>query len=263
MEIAEVTGKEEEDEVYQLQHEERRRRKRKGKLNLTTDYHACGVDCTHEPPPLPHRASKSPVTPEPKSWFQKYAELELVEVGANAPEVNAVPKMSNDSNYEIIPVTVDSGAYNTVGPPSVGTHFKVTPTEASAKGKHYRAANGTIIHNHGQRVVTGRTDEGTLVSMPIQVADVSKVLGSVREMVKSGNRVVFDEDANGRCISYLESKATRVKTAIHDRNGTYQFDIKVPKSKGGGVEEVTGGNGGGVRREGFPRQGALVADLFY
>ena len=37
VEIAEVTGKAEEDEAYQLQHEEKRRRKRKGKLNLTAD----------------------------------------------------------------------------------------------------------------------------------------------------------------------------------------------------------------------------------
>ena len=101
-----------------------------------------------------------------------------------------------------------------------------------------------------------------MVSMPIQVADVSKVLGSVREMVKAGNRVVFDEDANGNCISFLESKATKVKTAIRERNGTYQFDIKVPKGKGGGVEEVTR-SGGNVNSEGFPRQGTLMADLFY
>ena len=61
-----------------------------------------------------------------------------------------------------------------MGPPTIGTHFKITPTEASAKGRHYSAANGSVIRNHGQRVVTGRTNEGALVSMPIQVADVKK-----------------------------------------------------------------------------------------
>ena len=34
-------------------------------------------------------------------------------------------------------------------------------------------------------------------------------------------------DGEGRCISYLERKATGVKTAIHEHNGTYQFDMKV------------------------------------
>ena len=177
-------------------------------------------------------------------------------------EVNAVPKSNRDTDHETITVTVDSGAYNTVGPPKVGTHFEVKPTEASASGRHYRAANGSVIRNYGQRVITGRTNEGTLVSVPIQVADVGKVLGSVREMVHHGNRVVFDLDANGRSISYLESKPYGTKTAIHERNGTSQFDIRVPKGKGGGLEEVTGGNGS-VTKEGFPRQGTLVADLFH
>ena len=81
-------------------------------------------------------------------------------------------------------------------------------------------------------------------------------------MVHAGNRVVFDMDANGKSISYLEYKATKTKTAIHERNGTYQFDIRAPKGKGGGVEEVTGGNAGNAN-EGFPRQGTLMADLFH
>ena len=239
-----------------------RRRRRRGRLNLTASYHACDGDCNHGLTPPPPKRTQPPVNVKPKSWFQKYAELELVEVGSGGPEVNEVPRVNPDVNFEVIEVTVDSGAYNTVGPPKVGTHFNLVPTEASSQGKHYRAANGSVIRNHGQRVVTGRTDEGTLVSMPIQIADVSKVLGSVREMVKSGNRVVFDEDDNGNCISFLECKATQVKTAIREHNGTYKFNIRVPKGKGGGVEEVTTSNGSGTS-EGFPRQGTLVADLFH
>ena len=72
--------------------------------------------------------------------------------------------------------------------------------------------------------------------------------------------MVFDKDREGRCISYLECMATGVKTAIHERNGTYQFDIKVPKGRGG-VEEARSPEV--TRNEGFPRQGTLVADLFY
>ena len=245
-----------------MQHEEMRRRKRRSRLNLTTSYHACDGNCNHGLTPPPPKNAQPPVTSKPKSWFQQYAELNLVETETSNLEVNAVPKAGQDVDYEIITVTVDSGAYNTVGPPKTGTYFDLTPTEASARGRHYRAANGSVIRNHGQRVVKGRTNEGTLVSLPIQIADVSKVLGSVREMVDSGNRVVFDKDPNGRCISYLECKATGVKTAFRETNGTYQFDIKVPKGKGGGVEEVTRSNGE-VTKEGFPRQGTLMADLFH
>ena len=115
--------------------------------------------------------------------------------------------------------------------------------------------------NYGQRVVTGRTNEGTLVSMPIQVADVTKVLGSAREMVDAGNRIVLDKDAEGKCISYLECKTTGVRTSIYGCNGTFKFDIKVPKGRGGGVEDVRGQEA--ARTEGSTRQGTLMADLFH
>ena len=71
-------------EAYQQQYAERRRLRKSGKLNLAASYHTCGTDCKHEPPPVPPRTSrpqKSPITPNPKSWFQKYAELSLVRDG--------------------------------------------------------------------------------------------------------------------------------------------------------------------------------------
>ena len=79
------------------------------------------------------------------------------------------------SSLETVVVTVDSGAYNTVGPKHVGAHFDVKPTEASKAGRGYSAANGSIIKNYGQRVIVGKDGSGTTVSLPIQVADVKKV----------------------------------------------------------------------------------------
>ena len=111
------------------------------------------------------------------------------------PEINAAPNAS--ATHETIVVTVDSGAYNTVGPRHVGTHFPIKHMEASQEGKNYTAANGSAIKNYGQRVITGNNEHGDAVSMPIQVADVNKFLGSVREVVEAGNRVVFDRDPNG------------------------------------------------------------------
>ena len=116
----------------------------------------------------------------------------MVEVNVESPEVNAVPKMNEDHHFETLVVTVDSGAYNTVGPVKAATHFKIEPTRASQTGQHYRAANGSTIKNHGQRIVSGSNENGKQVSLPIQVADVDKVLGSVREVVNVRNRVVLD-----------------------------------------------------------------------
>ena len=61
----------------------------------------------------------------------KYAQLQLVEIANHSPEVNAVPQGDEGGDYEVVTVTLDSGAYNTVGPLKVGSYFPVKPTEAS------------------------------------------------------------------------------------------------------------------------------------
>ena len=98
--------------------------------------------------------------------------------------------------------------------------------------------------------------------MPIQIADVNKVLGSVREMVESGDRVAFDRDANGKPCSYVEHKASGKRTTIHERNGAFQFDTRVPKGDGVDVTKVQEVAEGSTT-EGFTRPGTLEADLFY
>ena len=61
------------------------------------------------------------------------------------------------------------------------------------------------------------------------------------------------------------------RTAIHERDGKFQFDLKIPKGKGvdsvnsvgdsfeSRSRDVTVVNTG----EGFPRQGTLMANLFH
>ena len=95
--------------------------------------------------------------------------------------------------------------------------------------------------------------------MPIQIADVNKVLGSAREMVESGNRVVLDRDSNGRDCSYIEHKSTGRKTAVKEVNGAFQFQVVVPRNRQASRDEIEAVNAS----EGFPRQGTLVTDLFY
>ena len=241
-------------ELWELQRGERRRVNRvnatKEKRRFIT--HECGGNCGHTG--SWNKRVRASLEEEKKT---NLGQVGLVEVNQSGREVNSVP-VSDDQN-EIVVVTLDSGAYNTVGPPKVGTRFPVQPTNASKEGRHYRAANGSVIKNYGQRVITGKNEHGKQVGLPIQVADVNKVLGSAREMLESGNRVVMDRGAQGRSCSYIEHKATGRKTAVHERNGAYQFNIAIPKGKGEEVSVVQ-------QREsvqGFPRQGTLEADLFY
>ena len=128
--------------------------------------------------------------------------------------------------WERVPVTVDSGAIDSVIPKGVAQSVPVKETEASRRGLKYRAANGTSIANEGERSLKGYTNEANRVDMTMQVAKVTKPLGSVRAMLKAGNRVVFDEGD-----SFIMNKASGVKTVIEDRNGAFVFDIWVPKGK--------------------------------
>ena len=127
--------------------------------------------------------------------------------------------------------------------------------------KNYSAANGSVIRNFGQRVITGKNDNGATMTMPIQVAEVNKVLGSVREMVEAGNRAVLDRDNEGRPCSYVLHKASGHKTAIHERNGTFQFDLKIPK--GVHLSSVEDNAAEGSKPQGFPRPGTLVEEIFH
>ena len=46
-------------------------------------------------------------------------------------------------------------------------------------------------------------------------------------MVKNGNRVVFDEDSQGRDISCITHKATGQKLNLRKENGVYVLDVLV------------------------------------
>ena len=94
--------------------------------------------------------------------------------------------------WETVRTQLDSGAVDTVGPKSVGRAFTIKETRASREGKNYVAANGPTIHNYGERLVKGETENNIKVSMPIQIADVKRVLMSRHTMNQTGLKVVLD-----------------------------------------------------------------------
>ena len=60
--------------------------------------------------------------------------------------------------------------------------------------------------------------------MTFQVAEVTKILGSVSRIVNAGHRVIFDTPEIG---SYLENKATGKRIALRQHNGVYLLDVWV------------------------------------
>ena len=64
-------------------------------------------------------------------------------------------------------------------------------------------------------------------AMTFQVVTVKKVLGSVSQMVKNGNKPVFDQDSSGKDMSYIQNKRSNEKTWLRQENGVYILDLMV------------------------------------
>ena len=132
--------------------------------------------------------------------------------------------MGKDGKWEKVRVHIDSGAIDTVTPPSTAEGIEVRQTAASKSGSGYIAANGTKIHNYGEIKVKGYTEDWSGVSMCMQVADVKKTLGSAYRMNQGGNKIVLDGED-----SYLVNKVTGKKTQVMLEDGQYVFYLWVKK----------------------------------
>ena len=126
------------------------------------------------------------------------------------------------------PLVVDSGAGETVIPAEWLQSHPTKESAGSRSGEYYTTADGSKVYNEGQKeVVISSMDGAQCRSMTFQVAQVHKALGSVSQMVRNGNRLVFDTDANGRDISYIVNKATNEKLYMRQENGVYVLDVLV------------------------------------
>ena len=66
--------------------------------------------------------------------------------------------------------------------------------------------------------------------MKAQIADVNKVLGSVFQMCRAGNKVVFDiNESSPKQGGFIENKRTGAKThmEVNQVTGEFQFDLWV------------------------------------
>ena len=90
-------------------------------------------------------------------------------------------------------------------------------------------------------------DGQQLRTLTFQVANVIKALGSVSQMEKAGNRVVFDSDGG-----FVQSKDTGEKLWLEEEDGVYILPLMVgpPKELDRYKDEMRKG-----QHKGFHRQG--------
>ena len=131
---------------------------------------------------------------------------------------------ADEPKWERITINVDSGAIDTVGPPEIASAFRVRETPASRNGLTYQSPSGTAIKNEGEKWIRALTGDWTPINFAMQVAAVTKPLGSVYQFCQAGNRVVFDSDG-----SYIMDKNTGIKTDIVEEKGCYNLHLWVPK----------------------------------
>ena len=139
----------------------------------------------------------------------------------------------SSTEWEYVEAVLDSGATVTVIPAHVGQGYDIVPSAASKAGVMYEIANGEEIPNLGEKLMAVVTDDGAWRGLQAQVADVSKMLQSVRSLVKAGHTVVFGDGDDGHS-HYVYHKLSGECIGVRDDGVNYLMGMHiVPKDEAG------------------------------
>ena len=129
-----------------------------------------------------------------------------------------------------ITAVMDSGASESVAPPTMCPHYDIVPSEGSKIGQEYLSASNTVIPNLGEQVLDVMLDDGRETQVKYQIADVSRPLNSITEICDAGGDlgqvVVF-----GRKGGAVVNLATGNSTPFARQEGVYVMSTWV-KPKG-------------------------------
>ena len=156
------------------------------------------------------------------STMQGGARLQLCPLGGIARKpTHLSPVTSREVTWEKLTLTVDSGASDTVIPPSCMEWSFLFHTPKV--GSEYEVANGAVVHNLGERRFIMRlSDKGDELELACQVVeDVHKPLLAVSSITAQGHQVVFGKEESYILLSSGE------KLAMRNENGVYGLDIWV------------------------------------
>jgi len=171
---------------------------------------------------LPSEERTPPPTPARPAAMQMIQFLNEARTEAALQAVGDETKVTGD--WEPCDVVMDSGAFVSVGPRSLGVKagYTVEESPGSKAGICYTSASGNEMPNLGQRFMAVLTEEGTVRGMEQQVCDVTRPLEAIRANVKAGHAIVFDDDGTGQGAgSYMINKTTGEINAIHDDGANY------------------------------------------
>ena len=132
----------------------------------------------------------------------------------------------SQDGWEEIEMAVDSGATDTVIGMDMISSVELRDGPSKRQGVSYEVANGERIPNLGEKKFLGTSDEGIMREITAQVCDVNKPLLSVRRLLNTGNRVVFD-----RSGSYIEDPTTGEIMYLEEKQGMYVLKLWTKTAK--------------------------------
>ena len=167
----------------------------------------------------------------------KYKLRHMLKVFSEKRQGGALMPVSS-AEWEYVEAVLDSGATVTVIPAHVGQGYDIMPSAASKAGVMYEIANGEEIPNLGEKLMAVVTDDGAWRGLQAQVADVSKMLQSVRALVKAGHTVVFGDGESGHS-HYVYHKVSGECIGVRDDGVNYLMGMHiVPKAEAGFARPV-------------------------
>ena len=135
--------------------------------------------------------------------------------------------------WERVVLTVDSGASDTVIPPSVACNIPLVNTLKT--GIEYEVANGGVVTNLGERqakVRIGKESSKHLL-MNFQVVEINKPLLAVSRIVDAGHKVMFTKDDPHIALTSCE------KILMVCNGGTCEIEVWIENPAGPGYKPST------------------------
>ena len=136
----------------------------------------------------------------------------------------------DDAEYEYVRknLLIDSGASICGTPKEDIGNETVHPPEGQAE---FSTANAQTVPNEGTVEMRAAFQNGLENHMRFKVLKIKRMIASVSMLVKSGHRVVFDDDKYG---SYIYHKKTGKYIQMYERGGVYVVPMWVKRRKESG-----------------------------
>ena len=135
---------------------------------------------------------------------------------------NLLPRLT-PSQWVEVDVTADSGACETVMPPSICQHVEAVPSEQSKAGVEYEVANGQAIPNLGKKELDVLTEGSNFAKrIDFHVSEVHKPLLALGQVADMGYRSVLERGGG-----YLEDEHTGERIPMRRDGHLYMLRLWV------------------------------------